>query len=92
MEIIEREDAGRKEFSFISNGDINEGEMIVIGSNHLFDELSKSDLRETILMESAESVIKNIESILGGENIDKNIGFFVMKNDYFMAPKEPTSL
>ena len=92
IEIIDHSDISKKEFSFISNGDINEWEVIIVGSNVLFDELSKSDLRENALLDSSENIIGNIESILSAENIDKNIWFFAIKNDYFAPPKEETAL
>jgi hypothetical protein len=90
-EILDAGDAGKKEFNFISNGDINEGEVVIIGSNAFFDELSKSDLRESAVMDSSENMIHNIETILTWENLTKNIWFFALKNDYFAPPKESTS-
>ena len=91
-EILDSSDIGKKEFSFISNWDINEWELVIIWSNRLFDALSKSDLRESALMDNSENIIKNIQTILSGENIEKNIGFFAIKNDYFAPPREQTTV
>lgn len=92
IEIIDKSDLGKKEFSFISSWDINEGEIVILGSNLILDELSKSDMRESALMEGSQNILKNIETILSGENIEKNIWFFAIKNEYFIAPKEETQL
>jgi len=89
-ELIEIIDKGEKqsEFSFISSGDINDGETLILSSMRLLDILSKTDIRESAELETSEEAWKNLEHILMGENIDENIGLISLKNNFFFASKE----
>lgn len=90
IDVVDTSDHGKREFNFISSGEVNEWEVLIVGSNTWLAELSKSDLRESVLSESSENISKNIVTILSGENLEKNVGIFVIKNDYFAPPKEDT--
>lgn len=87
IEIIDKEEK-QNEFNFISSGDINDGETLVLSSMRLLDILSKTDIRESAELEISEEVNKNLEHILRGENIDENIGLISLKNNFFFEAKE----
>lgn len=91
VEIIEKWDI-KKEFSFISSGDINDGEVVVLSTGRLLDYLSRSDIRESASLEKAENMCKNLENILKWENIEENIGIVCMRNNLFVIPKEDTKI
>lgn len=87
IEITEKSDI-KKEFSFISSGDINDGEVVIISSNRLLDFLSKSDLRDSGSLHKSEDILVNLENIIKWEKLDDNISLFSIKNNYFLISKE----
>ncbi len=91
VEIIEKWDI-KKEFSFISSGDINDEEVIILSTGRLLDYLSRGDIRESAGLGKSEEINKNLENILIGENIEENIGIVSMKNNFFIVPKEDTKI
>lgn len=91
VEIIDKWDI-KKEFSFISSGDINDEEVIILSTGRLLDYLSRSDIRESAGLGKAEEINRNLENILRGENIEENIGILSMKNNFFIVPKEDTKI
>lgn len=87
VEITEKWDI-KKEFSFISSGDINDGEVVIISSNRLLDFLSKSDLRDSGSLHKSEDILVNLENIIKWEKLDDNLSLYSIKNNYFLIPKE----
>ena len=87
IEIIEKGEK-QNEFSFISSGDINDGETLILSNIRLLDTLSKTDIRESSELENSKEITKNLEHILMGENMDENIWIIVLKNNFFFEPKE----
>lgn len=91
IEITDKNDV-KKEFSFISNGDINDGETIILSSSRLLDYLSKTDIRESVLGHTSEDIAQHLESVLTGESIEDNISLIVLRNTFFGEMKSTTKL
>ena len=89
IEVTDKNDT-KKEFSFISSGDINDGEVIVIASSRLLDFLSKTDIRESVMGQKTEDILKNIENILKWENTEKNIALLALRNSFLGSYKSTT--
>jgi len=73
IELINKKD-NKKEFSFISNWELRENEIIFISSNLILDYLSNSDLIDWLNSSNdLESFNQNIENILRKEIIESNV-------------------
>ncbi len=75
-EVIEltNKEENKKEFNYVSSGELKSGEIIVSSTNRLLNYLSKSDLLDgLILSEDINIFNKNIKNILLSEVLNKNI-------------------
>ena len=80
VEITEREET-RKEFGFISSGDMKYGEVIAFSNIRLLDYLSFDDFKDGMLHNDMKSFNKNILNILKEEAIKKNVSIISLKNN-----------
>ncbi len=71
IEITDKKDK-KKEFSFISNGDLEHNDIIVIATKRLFNFLSESDFIDSH-SHKIEKFNESINGIIEWENINKNI-------------------
>ncbi len=90
IELTNKED-NKKEFNFVSSGEIKNNEIIVSSTRRLLNYLSKSDLLDwLILSEDINIFNKNIKNILMSEVLEKNIWISSLK--YLSENSESTSL
>ncbi len=80
VEITEREET-RKEFGFISSGDMKYGEVITFSNIRLLDYLSFDDFKDGLLHNDMKSFNKNLLNILKEETVKKNVGIISLKNN-----------
>ncbi|QFR38752.1 hypothetical protein A9Q91_00775 [Candidatus Gracilibacteria bacterium 28_42_T64] len=87
-ELTETDDH-KKEFSFISNGELHDDEVVIISTEKLLNYLSKSDILDGVNKEKDVKVFnKNIKNILLSEILEKNIGVTVIKYSHFLTSAE----
>lgn len=91
IEITDKNDT-KKEFSFISSGDINDGETVILSSSRLLDYLSKTDIRESVMGHKSETIGKHLETVLSGEDLEVNISFVILRNVFFGDIKSTTKV
>lgn len=91
IEITDKNDT-KKEFSFISSGDINDGETIILSSSRLLDYLSKTDIRESVMGHKSETIGKHLEQVLSGEELEDNMSFIILRNTFFGDVKSTTKM
>ncbi len=91
IEITDKNDT-KKEFSFISSGDINDGETVILASSRLLDYLSKTDIRESVMGHKSETIGKHLETVLSGEELEVNISFVILRNVFFGDIKSTTKV
>ena len=91
VEITEREET-RKEFGFISSGDMKYGEVITFSNIRLLDYLSFDDFKDGMLHSDMKSFNKNILNILKEEAIKKNIGIISLKNNDEVEEKKENEM
>ncbi|NDK08695.1 hypothetical protein EOM39_05655 [Candidatus Gracilibacteria bacterium] len=82
LEITDK-DENKKEFLYISNGDIGNEELIIMCSDRLLHHISRSDILDSIDVSNVDDITNNIEVTLREEKIDNNIGFIVIRNSYY---------
>jgi len=91
-EVIEltNKEENKKEFNYVSSGEIKDNEIIVSATRRLLNYLSKSDLLDwLVLSEDINIFNKNIKNILLSEVLDKNIAISSLK--YISDNKEEKS-
>ena len=91
VEITEREET-RKEFGFISSGDMKYGEVITFSNIRLLDYLSFDDFKDGLLHNDMKSFNKNILNILKEEAIKKNVGIISLKNNDEIVEKKENEM
>ena len=91
VEITEREET-RKEFGFISSGDMKYGEVITFSNIRLLDYLSFDDFKDGLLHNDMKSFNKNILNILKEETVKKNVGVISLKNNDEMVEKKENEM
>ena len=91
IEITEREES-RKEFGFISSGDVKYGEIIVFSNVRLLDYLSFDDFKDGLLHDDMKSFNKNLSNILKEEGVKKNIGIVSLKNNDEIVEKKENEM
>ncbi|PIE85085.1 hypothetical protein CSA08_04040 [Candidatus Gracilibacteria bacterium] len=69
----------KKQFGFISSGELSEGEIIVMGTHKLLNYLSNSDFLDGARLDTLEAFNENIVDILNSEIIEKNLGITSIK-------------
>ena len=74
IEVTDKDDTP-KDFSYISSGDIADGEVLILSCMRLLDILSKDDIKDGFDLWNIEKSSDNIEHILLHEHTGKNIGF-----------------
>ncbi len=82
LEITEKDDS-KKEFKYISNGDLGNEELIIMCSDRLLHHISKSDILDSIDVSNIDDISNNLEITLLEEKVNKNIWFIIIKNSYF---------
>nr|MDD3720038.1 hypothetical protein [Candidatus Gracilibacteria bacterium] len=87
MEITEKDD-NKKEFSFISSGEISGEELVIMCTDRLLHHISKSDILDSIEVNEINDIASNLEITMVEEKANKNIGFIVVKNAYFKEEKD----
>ncbi|MDD3301941.1 MAG: hypothetical protein PHN31_00155 [Candidatus Gracilibacteria bacterium] len=87
IEITEKDD-NKKEFSFISNGELKGEEIVILCSDRLLHHISKSDIIDSIDVDKIDDVSNNLEITLLEEKLNKNLGFIVIKEAYFKDVKK----
>lgn len=87
IEITEKEEQ-KKDFMFISNGDISWNETIIFGTTRLLHYLSKGDLSDSARLDEVLDCNDNLESILKNERITKNIGLITLRVDTIIYAQE----
>jgi hypothetical protein len=90
IEITDKNDT-KREFSFISSGEIADWEVVIISSSRLLDLLSKTDIRESVMGQKTEEILKHLESILQWENTEKNIALIALRNSFLWSYKSSSS-
>lgn len=80
IEVTDKEE-NRKDFGFISSGDIGDNEIVVFGTTRILDYLSKSDLKDGIETGNLEGFTKNIKNILTTEKPGKNVWVIAFQNN-----------
>ncbi len=78
IEVTERDDTPRN-FSFISSGDIADGESLILSTVRILDTLSKDDLRDGFSLWTIIRAGENIEHIFLHEHTWKNIWLMLFK-------------
>jgi hypothetical protein len=87
IEVTDREE-NRKNFWFISSGDVGDNEIVTFSTMRVLDYLSKSDLKDGIESWNLEGFTKNIKNILTTEKPWKNVGVIAFQNNR-MFEEEP---
>lgn len=90
LELLEVTDKNfnKKQFWYISSGELSEGEIIVMWSHKLTNYLSNSDFLDWARLESLEDFNKNIVEILSWEIIEKNLGITSIKYNFIWPVKD----
>lgn len=87
VEITEKWDDNKKEFSFISSWEIESEELVILCSDRLLHHVSKSDILDSIETNEINDIASNLEITMLEEKTNKNIWFIVIKNSYFTVEK-----
>lgn len=87
IEISEKK-SEKNSFQFISSGNIETGEGILISSQKILNYLTVGDLQEIPKLKDPEQVTGLIEQILSEERIKKSIGLIYIKNVLEEIPKD----
>ncbi len=82
VEITDKAES-KKEFWFILNWSLKDGEVITFSNVRLFDYLSKDDLRDSTLSWDVNWFNNNIVNILKGEDLTKNVWVLSFQNLIF---------
>lgn len=91
VEITEKEEK-KKEFNFISDWKLDYWDTIVMSSTRLLNYLSYSDFLDSSLWKKAESLNKNIETILEDEKLSENIWIVSFKYNFITLNKDESKL
>jgi len=91
VEITEREEK-RKEFGFISSGDVKYGEVITFSNVRLLDYLSFDDFKDWLLHDDMKSFNQNIFNILWDEEVKKNVWIISLKNNDSLPKKKESAM
>jgi len=91
VEITEREEK-RKEFGFISSGDVKYGEVITFSNVRLLDYLSFDDFKDWLLHDDMKSFNQNIFNILWDEEVKKNVWIISLKNNDALPKKKESAM
>ena len=91
VEITEKEE-NKKDFSFVSHGKLWEGETIVFSTTRLLNYLSKADISDSARLSDIMNCNDNLESILLGEKISKNIGLVSFRSDLGVPIAQETKI
>lgn len=88
IELINKKD-NKKEFSFISNWELKENEIIFVSNNRVLDYLSNNDLIDWLNHKrDLESFNENIDNILKKEIVDENICYTSLKYNPIVYSEE----
>jgi len=78
IEITDKKE-NKKSFSFISEWNLENNDILIIWTTRLLDYLSYSDFSDSTNLNKAERINKNIELIITQEKLEKNIGILTLK-------------
>lgn len=91
VEVTEK-DEDRKDFWFISNGEVSDKETMIFGTTRLLNYLSKWDVSDSARLDDIMNCNDNLESILKGEKISKNIGIVSLRIEKIPGTLKETKL
>lgn len=79
IEVTDKKDHP-SDFHFISSGDVEPGETLILSTNRLLDSLSLDDVEDGLGTKHIENCWENIEHILMHEDISNNIACIVLRS------------
>lgn len=85
IEVTDKQE-DRKNFWFILNGEVNNGETIMFSTTRILNYLSKGDIIDSCHLDDLNNSNANIETIMTGEKPWKNVGLISFR--YKEAPLE----
>ncbi len=91
IEATEKEEKS-KNFGFISNGQVDNGETILLGTTRVLDYLSKWDITDGARLEDIEGFNENIKMIFKSEKPKKNIAIISFRNNEISSQQRDSRL